>query len=280
VGETCDVTLAGGLWRNGRSQRTVRLGVPDASQRWTLLESLRDSPPASRVTGLLAATVMKIGELPDPRPDDVRALAIGDRDRIVLALRARLIGDELECVCSCECGETLELNVSIGALLDPLDDEPAVLEAQATAPSGAHVRVRAATGADHEHAARHAREDPGAAARELVERCVLGTHGPDGASCALDDELLGVASTLLEELDPGAEIVLRGDCPACGESVPAVLDPSAYLWAELEQWRAQLELEVHVLASVYHWSEAQIVALDPGRRARYIELIDEYAGAR
>lgn len=280
MGETCDVTLAGGLWREGRSQRSVRLGIPDASERWQLLETLRDSPPAGRVTGLLAATVAQIGELSAPQPDDVRALAIGDRDRIVLALRARLIGDELECLCSCACGETLELFLSVGDLLGTVDSEPAVLEAQATAPSGARVRVRPATGADHEQAARRALEDPGAAARELVERCVLDASGPDGRACTLDDELTGVASSLLEQLDPAAEIMLRGTCPACGGTVLAVLDPGAYLWAELEQWRARLEFDVHLLASVYHWSEAEIVALEPGRRARYIELIDEHVGAR
>jgi hypothetical protein len=280
MGETCDVTLAVGLWREGRCQRSVRLAVPCAAVRRTLLEELRDAPPAGRVTGLLAATVAQIGELPAPAPDDVRELAVGDRDRIVLALRARLLGDELECVCSCACGETLELTVSVGGLLGGIDDEPAPLEIEATAPSGARVRVRAASGADHERAARRALEDPDAAGRELVERCVLEVRGPDGAACALDDELLDLASGLLEELDPGAEIVLCGICPACGESVAAVLDPGAFLWTELEQWRTRLELEVHVLASVYHWSEADIVALDPTRRARYIELVDEYAGTR
>ncbi len=280
MSETCDVTLGGGLWRRGRCERSVRLVVPDAPARWTLLEELRDALPADRVTVLLAATVAEIGELSAPQLDDVRELAIGDRDRIVLALRARLVGDELECLCSCSCGETLELIVSVSGLLAASYDEPVVLEAQATAPSGARVRVRAATGADHERAARRALDDPDAAARELVECCVVDAHAPDGAACMPDDELLGLASGLLEELDPGAEIALRGVCPACRETVVAVLDPGSYLWAELAHWRARLELEVHVLASVYHWSEAEIVALAPARRTRYIELVDEYPGAR
>ena len=155
-----------------------------------------------------------------------------------------------------------------------------MLQAQATAPSGARVRVRAASGADHERAARRALDDPDAAVRELLEQCVLEAHAPDGAACRPDDELLGLAAGLLEELDPGAEIVLRGVCPACREAVVAVLDPGSYLWAELAQWRARLEFEVHVLASVYHWSEAEIVALAPARRARYIELVDEHPEAR
>ncbi len=277
MGEKCDVTLAGGLWRDGRCHRSVRLGIPEAPARWTLLERLREAPPADRVTGLLTATVAEIGEVQAPSPDEVRALAIGDRDRIVLALRKRLLGDELECLCSCACGETLELVLSLGELLRAADDQPAPLQTQATAPSGARVWVRAATGADHERAARRALADLDAAALELVERCVLDAHGPDGAKCALDGELLGLASGLLEELDPGAEILLRGACPACGQGVVAVLDPGAYLWTELERWRARLELEVHVLASAYHWSEEEIVGLDRARRARYIELVDEQA---
>lgn len=249
----------------------ARVVAPDAQARWALLEGQRDATPAERVTALLAASVTD--------GDDPRELAIGERDRLVLALRSQLSGDALDCVFPCPCGETLELELSVAALLDACASEHRPREAQAATSSGASVRVRAATGSDHELAARRAAVDPEAAARELIERCVFEARDPHGTACALSDELRELAASLLAQLDPDAEIALRGVCPACGETVSAVLDPGGYVWSELEQWRARTELEVHVLASAYHWSESEIVALDPARRARYIELLSAHAGA-
>jgi hypothetical protein len=254
---TTDLRLASGLWREGRCLREVRLARLDAESQRTLVDSLAAAVPARRVSGLVAAAVEALDDDPFGL-DEARALTVGDRDRIVLALRAALVGDAMECVCECACGETLELTVSVRALLGSAPDGPAPLEAGG---------MRAATGADHERAALRALEDPDAAADELIR------------SCMLESEDVDAAARLLEELDPGAEILLRGTCPACGAEVVAALDPGAYLWTELEHRRAQLELDVHTLASHYHWSEAEIVALDPPRRARYIELIAAEVGA-
>lgn len=265
MGERCDVTLAAGLWRDDRCQREVSLRALPAPTRRTLVDDLRDRPPAARVSGLLAALVESIGDVRDPSLDDVRDLTIGDRDRIVLAIRRALVGGELECVFGCPCGETLELAVRVDTLLGEAPAEPAPRRADRAA-----VAVRAATGGDHERAGLQAAEDAAAAARGLVTACVLEPR-------AVDDDVLEVASELLEGLDPGAELLLRGTCPACASEVVAQLDPGAYLWTELDRWRARLEREVHVLASRYHWSEADIVALDPARRARYLELLDEDA---
>lgn len=269
MGERCDVTLTAGLWRDGRCERSAVVDVLDASSRRTLVEELHDETPARRVSALLASMTASIGEVCAPSLDDVRELTIGDRDRIVLALRRALGGDGMECLCACTCGELLQLELSISGLLDGTPADPAPREAERTS-SGTTVRVRSATGTDHEDAAHRALDDPEDAVRALLSRCLV--EPPPGDA---DSELLGVVSQLLEELDPGAEILLRGTCPACEADVVAQLDPGAYLWAELEQWHTGLELDIHMLASHYHWSEAEIVALEPRRRARYIALVDD-----
>ena len=107
--------------------------------------------PPNGLTALLAASVTD--------GDDPRELAIGERDRLVLALRSQLSGDALDCVFPCPCGETLELELSVAALLDACASEHRPREAQAATSSGASVRVRAATGSDHELAARRAAVD-------------------------------------------------------------------------------------------------------------------------
>jgi hypothetical protein len=247
-----DVTLASGLWRDGRLLRKARIAQLDAEAQRGLVDSLAAVVPARRVSGLVAAGVEALDDV-DFGLDEARALTVGDRDRILLALRGRLFGDEMDCVCECACGETLEIEVSVRALLGEPAGEPVPREAGG---------VRAVTGADHERAALRALDDPAAAADELVRGCML--EGDD----------VEAAARLLADLDPGAEILLRGTCPACGSEVVAAVDPGAYLWVELEHRRARLELDVHTLASHYHWSEEEIVSLEPRRRARYIELIE------
>lgn len=267
--ERCDVKLAAGLWRAGRCQRSVQLRVPEAAARRALVDELGDATPAARVTGLLAAAVDAIGDIEDPTAEDVRGLRVGDRDRIVLALRRALSGDELECVCPCTCGETLELTLSIGELLAGAAADPLPPTAAAPLAAGGTLRVRAASGADQERAAERARTDPEGAVRELVAGCIV----ERGEEPEPDGDVLALASELLERLDPGAEILLRGACPACGAELVALLDPGSYLWTELERWNEALDLEIHLLASHYHWSEGEIVALAPARRARYLELV-------
>src|SRR5689334_961451 len=109
--ETPDVTLVSGLWRDGNCVRELRLAELDADAQRELVDALAGALPAQRVTGLVARAVESFG------PDDARALTIGDRDRVVLALRRRLAGDAMVCVCHCACGQTLELTLSVDALL-------------------------------------------------------------------------------------------------------------------------------------------------------------------
>ena len=50
------------------------------------------------------------------------------------------------------------------------------------------------------------------------------------------------------------------------------LDAGQLLWEEIEARALVLLREVHHLASAYGWSEAQILALTPARRASYLAM--------
>ena len=50
-----------------------------------------------------------------------------------------------------------------------------------------------------------------------------------------------------------------------------MLDPVAFLWAELDGWARRLAGEVHLLAAVYGWGEAEILAMSPPRRRLYLD---------
>jgi hypothetical protein len=279
----CELALAGGLWRDGRCERRVVLRALDGEQERALLERLADALPAERVTGLLAPAVQSIGSVAPVTADDLRELAVGDRDRLVLALRGLALGDALDCVFTCgngACGETLELALRVSDLIaDETGAERSRRELSGATPAGGRLTVRPVTGADHERAARRALDDPGAAAAELVAVCVVDAVAADGTPLEPSAAPAADVAALLAALDPAAELLLAGECPACGGRVEATLDPITHLWAELEQRRGRLEHEVHVLASSYHWSEREIIALPDARRRRYLALVDhEWAG--
>jgi hypothetical protein len=276
---SCEETLAGGLWREGRQHRRAVVRDLSAQQAFALLDEADAYLPAERVTALLERAVASVGALTAISADDVRELSVGDRDRLVLAVRRMLHGDRMPCVFSCACGESLELELDVAALLG---EEPAAAPRHATAvtPADIELHVRAVNGADQERAARLALTDPRAAAHELLDACVVAANGPDGQRVPVEGEVAELAESLLAGLDPSAELLLAGDCPECGERVTVGFDPIAYVWAELEQWRAQLEHEVHVLALHYHWSEHDIVGLAPARRARYLNQIDHQLALR
>jgi hypothetical protein len=271
---TCEETLAKGLWREGRRHRHALLRELEPEERRELLERTAAALPAERVTALLSSSVVAVGDVTSLDAGDLRELSIGDRDRLVLALRRLLHGEQLECVFGCRCGELLELTLDLGELLRPPGDSPPVTERTVRIGEDLALCVRVATGADHERAARRAQQDPVAARRELVADCIVSAQGGSGEPASIDEQALARAEEILGELDPGAEIVLGGACPACGNRVAATFDPITHLWAELEHERALLEHEVHVLALHYHWSEREIVGLDPARRARYLARLD------
>jgi hypothetical protein len=273
-----ELTLPGGLWRDGARRRRARLSWPDEDGERTLLEAGEDLLPAARVTALIAACVTVDGEPPGEAAAAAaaRELLAGDRVALVLALRRLASCDALPCVLPCpyeDCGEQLELELAVSELLldGPELDMPPIREIRV---GGARVRFRLPAGADEERAARRALENPEAAAAELLEACLVEAPEPRPA---------GLAAAVAEAMaasDPQADISLALTCPACGRPGEVSLDPGAYFFAELAARVARLEREVHVLASRYGWSERDIVGLGRVRRARYLELVSSEAGAQ
>ena len=188
------------------------------------------------------------------------AVPVGTRDRALIAARARLFGSAVKCQYRCEaCGEAIEIAFDLNAL----DAPAAVAEAQVSWGDTA-LRLRAATTRDVARALSAPGPDRPAA---LVRACAL-TPLPD----SLPEELIEAASEALAAADPDAEIELALDCPDCGAAATALFDIGACLWDDLVQAARRLLGEVHLLATAYGWSEAEILAV-PGRRRRaYLAL--------
>jgi hypothetical protein len=268
------LTLPHGALLDGRLDREVEVRVPTGADELHVLGRARTR--AEQISALLERCTIRLG-VEAPPPGAVRSLVAGDREALLLHLRATAFGRRLDCVVDCPtCGEAMDLELSIDELLvepyaDPPHDYGAVVE------DGQRVRFRLPTGRDLEAAARST-TDPERAASALLERCVVEAPGgsdarmlPDGAR----DEL----ARRMADLDPQAEVALVMSCPECGAAVRAVLDAAGALLDELASDEDELFGEIHALALHYHWSERDILALEVPRRRRYLDLLADSLGA-
>lgn len=178
---------------------------------------------------------------------DAATLPLAELDRRIWALRADWLGAAAsEAVCPCPaCGGRLEFTLPAGFALPPAISD----------------RISVAW-----HGRSHALRPPR-----------LSDIGPAG----LDPRRLGdgpwhdpgfaaAAARALQAADPALALGFAMTCPDCGRAVEQVFDPAGYFWAEIEDMARRLLHEVAVLARAFGWSEAEILALTPARRALYL----------
>jgi hypothetical protein len=223
--------------------------------------------------------------------------SVGQRDAALLGLFERLFGGRLAAQAECpHCSAALQMDIPVAAVLAPVPELTSnrfVLEH-----AGYRLTYRLPTAGDLAALA-----DPASVSRDdasskwLLQQCLLGVSERDDAGSQDGDgsdpresepagpvsiqdipgEVIGaleasIASTA-SSLDPLAEIELKLDCPECAFCWQSPFDIVSFLWSELDAWAARMLREIHILASHYGWSEADIIALSPRRRLYYRELI-------
>ena len=201
----------------------------------------------------------------------VDALPVGTRLECLVAL-AGMEAETLDVPLRCpECGEPIEVVFTVDELLGIAADAPegGALEVEA---EGARLVVRRPTGADQAAwlAARYEAEDEAARA---VARSLL----REGAEVELTPARLAAVDAALEALDPLTALTVAAACPCCEQTAVHEVDVAALTLARLAAVQRRTIEEVHVLARRYHWSEAEVLAVPPRRRARYLALLDREA---
>jgi hypothetical protein len=273
--QSCQVTLLHGLAEADRRDILAELREPTGHDEAMLGELRGHATPAEQVTALLAALTQRIGSIERPAPDRIRELTAGDRERLLLALCARLLGPETDLVATCRaCAALAEVTVRFADLADlaavgNIADPRVALMADG-GPWTA--RLRPPNGFDLERAARGAPD----AARELMLSCIEELGDPSGRSVApgvLPAACEGQLADALLALDPAAESRVGIDCPSCAEPIDALLDGFAILHSGLGGANRVFD-EVFRMARSYHWSEAEILALPLHRRRRYIAIAE------
>ncbi len=94
------------------------------------------------------------------------------------------------------------------------------------------------------------------------------------ADWTVPDAWLDALGEGLEKHDPLTALQLDTECPECGSAVSIEFDLQDYLLRRLMERQDALLDEVHQLAAVYHWSEADILALPSRRRHYYLSRLD------
>lgn len=193
---------------------------------------------------------------------------------LVASLYTDYFGPAADAVLDCRsCGATLDVAVPVSVASTDRGGAPAACEL--VLPSGRRVKVRAPTTRD----LLAVREEDDVAA-SLLARCVteVGGAGPDddrprdGVTCADAADTAAVDATL-EDLAGAAAVVVRTSCPECGTSVTAPVDVALFLWDQVAREAPAVLADITDLAATFGWSEAEILALTPARRASYLGLV-------
>ena len=219
---------------------------------------------AARALALLAEAY------PDVPAAALADLSVGQRDRLLLAVREQVFGCHLTGLVPCAaCGETLEVDFD----LPRLDGLPSASSGESvTLHEGSfHLDFRLPNSRDLFAIARQPERD------RLLQRLVL-SASRDGETIGFSDlpnSLLAQLDEALEKADPQADLRLNLTCDACGNRSQVPFDIVSYLWSELEAWAIRLLREVHLLARGYGWSESEILKMTAWRRHCYLEMLGE-----
>lgn len=215
-----------------------------------------------------ALTLLQLA-LPASSREELAALPIGERDRLLLLLRAATLGPTLRGSSRCtSCGERLEFEMHVHSLVDVPPATPLL----SMTVGDLELRVRAPDSRDLAWLAEHDDVD---ATRALVLRCVVEARRNDDVldTAALPEGVLDAIEERLAESDRLADLSLSLSCDSCGTSFGVPFDVAGYLWTELAADARRLIAEVHTLARSYGWREADILAMSAARRQAYLELV-------
>jgi hypothetical protein len=109
------------------------------------------------------------------------------------------------------------------------------------------------------------------AKREEALRMMVNDLVVRGHAAPQDEALL---ADVVSARDPLVALTLSAPCPACGHAQDVAVDLEGLVLARLASRQRALLNEVHRLAAHYGWSEQEVIAVPPRRRAAYLALID------
>jgi len=253
--------------------RTVRLPVsgievmlrqPTGAEDILLLEA-----PACD-TALALDLVTRLGSAIDGATFAGDTLCVTDLDALLLLLRQMLLGDLIRTDVLCpakECGRRIDISFRVGEYL--AHHRPRTARAVEAADVAGWFRLRDApvsfrlpSAADQVAVLRSTEPE-----RALIRACIR----PAEISAHIRKRV----EIAMEALAPNLSHPLQGQCPECGTTVDMYFDAQQFTLNELRNQAMYIYEDVHLLASYYHWSQAEILALPRSRRAQYTQMVQQ-----
>lgn len=229
-----------------------------SAQLLDLWETARAQHPLDRALTILAAGAPEISR------SQLAQLSIGERDALLMQLRALVCGSQAEGFAECpRCGEELEVPLDTAAFHPPneFSDETPKFEF-----AGRQISFRLPDSRDLAAVVRA--PDSHAGLNILLDRC-LSPNESDFSG----EEIVERFGEALLAADPRAEISLQLQCPACAHRWSALFDIGEFFWQEIAARARGLVREIDALARAYGWTETEILRLSPQRRQTYLDLI-------
>lgn len=217
-----------------------------------------------------ALTLLTVAD-PETSYEALARLSVGQRDTQLLALREQIFGPHIVAVATCPaCAHRLELDfhtADIRAEPGAGTDGDLVLELD-----GYRILFRLP---DSRDLLALSQGDGADGRRLLLEHCLIAAEheGQVVSSRELPAPVVAAVSEMMADADPQADVELSLSCPGCGHDWLASFDVFTFFWEEITAWARRLLGEVHLLASAYGWSEADILAMSALRRHLYLEMI-------
>jgi hypothetical protein len=205
----------------------------------------------------LASTSLALGA----DRDEAAAHDWDDAQRELLRFSASRTG-RVDAVATCpHCAAMIDVDVPVArmALASSSSDDVTPLAARRV--GRVHAALRVPTVGDLIDAA--ALDTPEEAQALLAERCGLGEVDPEEWDAAITD---------LDESHPLLAASCAVACPDCGEEFEATLDPVELCWEAVDAAATEVIDDVVALATAFGWSEADVLAVPPRRRAMYRRL--------
>ena len=190
-------------------------------------------------------------------------LPVGKRVECLLVLAALDGAGEIGAGFRCECGQSLEVTLTIDELLAAGRAAP---DPVALTDGEAMHRVRRPNARDQAAWAAGEYADDEEMRRAIAVR--LAEPGAEWDAAALH-RMEGA----LDAAEPLVRATVEAACPDCGRTSEHEMDLAGFVLARLARAQDALLETVHLLASRYHWSEAEILALPAWRRSRYVALL-------
>lgn len=208
---------------------------------------------------------------PDLPSSSFPDLPLGTINKTLLRLRETCFGPRIIACIDCEhCGTRMEIALDTGQLLAGINEDDTASEFDDTPAEFEVSSLRFRVPCSRDLAAVSGELDLKAAAVKLLEQCCLAHPEKMDAGFA---NMLAEAEAAMEDLDPAADINLSLSCEDCGHSWLADFSIGTLLWDEIDVRARALLAEVHSLAQAYGWTEPEILALSPQRRAAYLDMV-------